>query len=212
MPWPDLGGGRSPASLRGILFRLHPLASWEKEERGFQSFSQAREEGVEVIYKTIPRRAPSIRPFAGAAATPAGRGRGAAGSVGADVLGVSGGPTVGCPGSLAAPSPAAEERPGPSDPRAAGQERVPRALGRGRRGRAAALTVLAEPWPPRPRGAKNPRPRACPRGAWPPAALRARRRLWAELRGLPGGRTGGLAPSPRFTISSWERPSAPLLP
>lgn len=86
------------------------LASWEKEERGFQSFLR-REEGVQVIYKTNPRRAPSVRPFAGAAATPAGRGRGAAGSAGADGLGISGDPPFAAPGSLAAPSLSAEERP-----------------------------------------------------------------------------------------------------
>lgn len=112
MPWPDLGGGRSPASLRGILFRLHPLASREKEERGFQSFSQAPEKEVEVIYKTNPRRAPSTRPFAGAAATPAGRGRGAAGSVGADVLGVSGAPPLAAPG--VSPHPRRPQRRGPA--------------------------------------------------------------------------------------------------
>lgn len=52
-------------------------------------------------------------------------------------------------------------------------------------GGAAELKMPAEPGPLRPRGARDQRPRVCPRGAWPPAALRARRRLWAELSPLP---------------------------
>lgn len=70
--------------------------------------------------------------------------------------------------------------------------------------------MLPQPWPRRPRGAKDPWPRACPRGAGSVAS----RSLQSKEEALGGaeGRTGGLAAentlSP-FTLSSSRAPNAP---
>lgn len=71
MPWPDLGEGSSPASMHGILFRLHPPSLLGERGEVFPILILGgRRESKSFIRQTpppalhpVPARAPSIRPF-----------------------------------------------------------------------------------------------------------------------------------------------------
>lgn len=193
MPCPDPGEGRSPASLHGILFRLPPPSLLGGGGEGGSHPFLRREEGVEVLYKTNPQRAPSIRPPVrwGSSDTcwPGPRGCGLRGRRRAwDFRG----PTVCCPREPRRTLAGRRGGAGPPDPRAPGQARVPRALGRGRR-----------------RGAEDAggARASAPPGSEGPAAARlssgsmASRSLESKEEAL-----GGAEPSPPLPMSSSERP------